>query len=79
MPINDQISEALIDKHLAYYGTGFSTDLVRIVIYFCRLSLISLLVPGQTGLVLVEDAMMRRCITLGESRWENKVKCILRL
>jgi len=64
MPINDQISEALIDKHFAYYGTGFSTDLVRIVIYFCRLSLISLLVPVETGLEL--DSAKMRCTALGK-------------
>jgi len=47
MPINDQISGGTHGQHLTAYGTGFSTDLVRIVIYLSamwRLALISLLV-----------------------------------
>lgn len=60
MPINDQISEALIDKHLTDYGSGFSTDLVRFVIYFCRLSVDFFVSPPiETGLSWVYTELHR--------------------
>lgn len=71
MPINDQIS----GQHLTAYGTGFSTDLVRIVIYLSamwRLALISLLVSlplcaslslsgsiGESPVALVEEPRVK--------------------